>query len=286
MLLATPFAIGALVVYGARQRSPTIAQMLFLPWGATLAAIIGSALAALEGSICIALATPLVLLASSVGGLVTGLILRVTKSKSVLSVVALPLMVLALESPRALPDSFQTSRRSIEVAASPETIWQQIRTARDIRRDELPFSLTHLIGVPRPVEGVNVVRDGQEIRFSKWDRGVNFRGIVTESRPFATIGWRYQFDENSFPPGSMDDHVVIGGRHFDLIDTQFNLVPIATGRTRLEIVSHYRVSTHINFYTVPLARLFARDFTRTILHLYKSRSERAEIGKSSVTRAN
>jgi hypothetical protein len=81
---------------------------------------------------------------------------------------------------------------------------------------------------------------------------------------------------NSFPEGSLDEHVKIGGQYFDLYDTTFNLVPISSDLTRLEIISHYRVTTGVNFYSVPIARFIAHDFMSTILHLYKLRSERSE----------
>ena len=72
----------------------------------------------------------------------------------------------------------------------------------------------------------------------------------------------------------MDEHVEIGGRYFDLRDTTFNLSPLGEGRTRLEIVAHYRVTSSINLYAVPVARLLGHDFIHAIPVLYKGRSER------------
>jgi hypothetical protein len=71
----------------------------------------------------------------------------------------------------------------------------------------------------------------------------------------------------------MDDHVAIGGRYFDLQDTTFRLER-TSGGTRLGIVAHYRLTSSINFYAVPMAALLGRDFIDTILGLYKLRSER------------
>ena len=133
--------------------------------------------------------------------------------------------------------------------------------------------MTHLIGVPKPLEGINVRIGNEEVRFSRWERGVNFRGFVTARKERESITWRYVFDDRSFPEGSMDEHVAIGGRYFVLRDTTFNLVPISGGKTRLEIVAHYRVSTSINAYAVPVAAFLGRDFLDTILGLYKHRSE-------------
>ncbi|HEY0660485.1 MAG TPA: SRPBCC family protein, partial [Lysobacter sp.] len=127
----------------------------------------------------------------------------------------------------------------------------------------------------KPLEGINVRTKDGEVRFSRWERGVNFRGFVTARKENETITWHYVFDDRSFPKGSMDEHVAIGGRYFDLRDTTFRLTPASGGKTRLEIVAHYRVSTSINSYAVPVAAILGRDFLDTILGLYKHRSESA-----------
>jgi hypothetical protein len=75
----------------------------------------------------------------------------------------------------------------------------------------------------------------------------------------------------------MDEHVVVGGKYFDLYDTTFDLIPVSEKLTRIEITSHYRVSTGVNFYGVPVARLIAKDFMMSILQLYKNRSERVKV---------
>jgi hypothetical protein len=115
-----------------------------------------------------------------------------------------------------------------------------------------------------------------EVRFSRWERGVNFQGVVTSRKEDTSISWQYRFDAHSFPKGSMDEHVAIGGRYFDMDDTAFHLEPMPGGTTRLEIVAHYRVSSAINFYAVPAADFLGRDFVSTILALYKRRSETAQ----------
>jgi hypothetical protein len=275
-MLGTPVAIGAIVIYGIRDTRPSIGKMIFVPWISVSLALIGSTLALLEGSVCIALASPLFLAASSIGGLIMGLVLRWTDKGKVTfnSMLVLPIALMFMEPAVQRQPQLLEERVSIEIAASPHRIWDEILNARDIHRDELPWNFTHWIGVPRPVEGVNVMSPEGEVRYSKWERGVNFSALVTERVEDRSITWRYRFTPNSFPDGSLDEHVKIGGKYFDLSDTTFNLVPISGKSTTLEIVSHYRVTTDVDFYAVPIARFIANDFMSTILHLYKLRSER------------
>lgn len=275
-LLGTPFAIGAIVIYGLRQARPSVWKMIWAPWVAIALALAGSAIALLEGSVCIILASPIFFVISSLGGLVMGLVLRWTGRGTATfnSILALPLALALIEPAMPQEPEMLEDRVAIEVAAPPHRIWEEIRNARDIRKEELPGNFTHWIGVPRPVEGVNVMTPTGEVRYSKWERGVHFSARVTHEIPDRTITWRYAFTPDSFPQGSLDDHVKIGGRYFNVHDTTFNLQPVSATATRLEVISHYSVTTDVNFYSVPVARFIAKDFMSAIVHLYKFRSER------------
>ncbi len=275
-LCATPVTIGAIVVYGLRDSALSVWRMIWAPWLAILLALVGSMIALLEGFICIILVAPLFLAASSLGGLVMGLLLRWRgKSKATLNgFLVLPIALFLIEPPLAIQPIVLEEQVALIVEATPQRIWSEIKNARSIQRDELAFSFAHMIGVPRPLEGYNIATTNGEVRFSTWERGVNFSAEITEQIQHRSITWRYRFTPNSFPKGSLDDHVTVGGKYFNLYDTTFNLEPLSPTTTRLEIISHYSVNSGINFYGIPMARFIAKDFMGTIVKLYKSRSEK------------
>lgn len=279
-LIATPLVVGAISVYGLKDESPPIANMLFFPWLAILFMMLGAAVTLLEGSICIAIMSPLFLGASSVGGLIMGLSLRwfKGKDKKLLSITLFPFALFMGEEYIELPEDNLEIIQTVVVQATPATIWGEILSAKAIQPEELPLSIVHLIGVPKPLEGINVELNGEEIRFSIWEKGVNFRAKVTEKEDLHYIKWRYIFDSHSFPEGSMDEHVAIGGQYFDLQDTSFKLVPLDEKSTELTITAHYRISSSVNFYAVPVSKILGEDFIHTILTLYKKRSEQTEHG--------
>ncbi len=279
-LLGTPFAIGALTVYWLRALEPSWLSIVFAPWLSVALMLVGCAITLMEGSICIALLSPLFLFMGSLGGLAMAGALRMLKydPSKLQAIAALPLLLGVVDQHWAMPQANREIRQSIQINAPPEEVWKQLRTARAIQAEELPFSWTHFIGVPRPLEGVNIETDAGEVRFSKWDKGVNFKAIVTDRKDNETITWRYLFDAHSFPPGSMDEHVEIGGRYFDLQQTTFNLKPLGDGSSNLEIVANYRVTSSVNFYAVPAAEFLGQDFIHSILYLYKGRSERRHKG--------
>jgi hypothetical protein len=174
-----------------------------------------------------------------------------------------------------LPDTFHELHESTVIAATPETVWAQIVSARHIEANELPISLVHLIGVPKPVDAENRGTGSGEVRFSRWEKGVHFTAAIVERREAQSITWRYAFAPDSFPPGTMDEHVVLGGRYLELGDTTFNLEALPNGKTRLEVVGRFRLTTPVNVYAVPVSSLLGRDFLRTLLGLYKGRAERS-----------
>ena len=275
-LIGTPFVLGALTVYGARHRNQTWVSFIFGPWLAVTFMLLGCAISFLEGSICLAIISPIFFVCASLGGVTMGIALKMAgKSQTHLRAVAiLPFLIIAGENSTPLHEKQMVLQQSVVIDASPSTVWSQILTARTIKAEEVPFSVTHFIGVPKPIEGINVQTEEGEIRYSTWERGVTFRALVTNKRPYESITWHYMFDDKSFPPGSMDEHVAIGGKYFDLQDTTFNLYPLPGNKTKLEIVAHFRVSSSINFYAVPMATFIGRDFINSILGLYKGRSER------------
>ena len=275
-VLMTPVVVGALTVYVMRGIRPTWGQAIFMPWRSILLMMLGSMVTLLEGSICVILMAPAFVGLASLGGLLMKAALETTRIGTVRvgALATMPLLFTVLAGPMT-NEQWQRIDRSTVIDAPPERIWSEIVDARDIRREELPATLIHLIGVPRPVEGINHMTPEGEVRDSRWERGVHFRGHVTQREEGRTIAWRYEFKPDSFPPGTMDEHVVVGGRYFDLGETRFTLTPIDAGHTRLEVQAHYRVTSGINAYAVPVAGLLGRDFVDTLLALYKRRSESA-----------
>ncbi|MBO9685321.1 MAG: SRPBCC family protein [Mitsuaria chitosanitabida] len=277
-VLMTPFVLGALTVYLQRREKLGLSAAIFMPWLATGAMMLGTMVTLLEGVICIAILSPVFLVLSSLGGLLMKAALAIAdvRGHHMGALALTPLLALLVEGPLAQSDQWQRIDRSIVIAAAPDRVWSEIVSARDIRPDELKPTLAHLIGVPRPVAGINHMTADGEVRESRWERGVHFRGRITERDEGRSIAWRYEFSPDSFPPGTMDDHVVLGGRYLDLGETRFVLTPVDATHTRLDVEAHYRVSSTINVYAVPVADLLGRDFVDMLLALYRDRSEAAK----------
>jgi hypothetical protein len=273
-VMAVPLLIGAYTVYASRLHASSLGFALFAPWLPTLCFVAGTALLLIEGSICIAMALPIFLMMASVGGLLAWLVLKtmVPRPGAVNALLLLPLLAGYGETQLPLPQAVSQSRSSIYIASKPEVVWGYINHAVDIQPAEMQGGLAYMIGVPYPLEAITQVEGGQRVRKLRWAKDVHFDEPITAWDENRFIRWTYAFRPESFPPGSLDDHVLIGGKYFDLVDTSYRLVPEGEG-TRLEIDVHYRVSTHFNWYSGWWGRVLVDDSAAAILRFYKYRSE-------------
>ena len=103
-------------------------------------------------------------------------------------------------------------------------------------------------------------------------KGIHFDQIAADWQPNRNVRWIYRFEDDSFPPGALDDHVRIGGQYFDVIDTEYSLRKTNAG-TELRVRMSYRVSTSFNWYTRPIAEFLVGNFEDAALNFYAHRAE-------------
>lgn len=278
-----PAVCGAVTVYAAeRIERRSFGYYLWAPWVATALFVVGTLLVFIEGLICAIVIIPLFALMGSLGGLLMGIICRVTHwpRQAVYSFALLPLALGGVEPMLPNPEQLMNTTRSVFIAAPADAVWHQLNNAHDIRPDEIGSAWAWRIGVPMPVHGVTEERPsegpGVRVREVRWQKNVHFEEVVAEWSPPHRLRWTYRFAPDSFPPGALDDHVLIGGHYFDLRDTTYTLTPRAGG-TELHINVGWRVSTRFNWYARPVGQFLLGDFSEHILGFYKARAEQAKI---------
>lgn len=272
-----PIAIGAITVHLAeKQRRRSFAYYFFAPWLSITLFVMGTAITLIEGAICIALALPLFVLGGSIGGIIMGIISRQFKktTHSTFSLAVLPFLVALGEMGQPTPHLLETTHQQIYINASPTAVWQQINTVNAIKPNELETGVAYSIGVPYPVEVKTVSTGIGGKRHLVWQRGVSFDQEITDWKENQTIAWKYLFTNASFPKGSMDDHVAIGGQYFNLKTSRYTLTPEGQG-TRLEVQVTFQVSTNFNWYAKPWANLLVNNTADVILSFHKKRAEAA-----------
>jgi hypothetical protein len=271
-----PMIVGAVTVYVAeRSARRSWSYYFWAPFAANLLFILGTLIIMIEGLICAIVIMPLFAIAGGIGGMCMGVVCRMTNwpKQAVYSLAALPIILGLGGDYLPTPVEFSSVQRSVIVQATPAQIWHHLNHADNIRPEEFNASWASKIGVPMPVSGITEeLPNGERVRKSRWDKGVYFEEPITDWQPGRYLRWTFRFTPDSFPAHALDNHVVIGGHYFDLIDTGFTLKPVAGG-TQVDIKAHYRVSTQFNFYADFVAQLLLGNMLETDLTFYKNRSE-------------
>jgi hypothetical protein len=104
--------------------------------------------------------------------------------------------------------------------------------------------------------------------------GIHFDELIEEWREGEYVSWGYHFYDDSFPAGALDEHVVIGGHYFDVIDTAYRLQPVGAV-TGVTVTLRYRLTTPFNWYVKPFAEWLLGDLLESNLGFYRRRAERA-----------
>lgn len=270
-----PVLVGIVTVYVAETRARrTWAYYLLAPFLANVLFVTGTLLIMVEGWICAIVIIPLFAALGSLGGLLMGIVCRTTNwpKQTLYSFAVLPLLLGGLEANAPLPERLSSIERTITINAPPSEVWQQIHNARAIRPDEVNAGWAYRIGVPLPLAGITYQTPAGPVRKITMGKDIHFEQIVAEQREHQYVRWTYRFDESSFPPRALDDHVKIGGHYFDFKDTSYTLTPRGQ-TTELTLRMQYRVSTQFNWYADAVARLLLGNVEEVLLNLYRQRSE-------------
>lgn len=273
----TPIAVSAVAVYVAELRERRTWSYYF--WMGALANVLfvlGTFLIHIEGLICVILATPLFAIVGGVAGLIVGAAFRGARwmRRATYCCALLPLLLGSYEHYIPLPEGIRTVERTMTVAAPRGDVWEQLMTAPSIRPDEVDDGLVYRIGVPLPESALAGQTDqGYLVRHIRMGKGIQFDQMATDWEACRRVRWRNFFTADSFPPRALDDHVMIGGKYFDVLDTEYSLKPGPNGTTTLRLSISYRVSTRFNWYAQPVAALLVGNLEETLLRFYARRAE-------------
>jgi hypothetical protein len=278
-LAGIPMSIGVIVGFASSRRRMAGAAGAGALATLSISLFVFAAGAVLrEGFICIVMAFPIFLVMGLVGALLGALMSSGKRkgTKALPAILLVPILGGPIEAQLPSPTTYLDTTRSIHIAAAPAKVWQQINHPLDIKPSELAEGFAYRIGVPYPIEARTIEGRVGGTRVLSWERGVTFEEQITAWEPNRHIAWVYKFGPDSFPPGSLDDHIVIGGRYFDLEATSYTLQEEGGG-TRLTIAVRTRVTTHFNWYAGLWAHYLVDDTAGAILKFYKARSEAAGV---------
>lgn len=275
-LFLLPSIVGALTVYFSKEEKVRrISYMFIVPWIPIFVFFFITLIFAIEGWPCLLMILPIFLLASSIGGLIGGYFkLKNKDNKLYVSILTLlPLFVSPIENYIGANTTPYRAYTYIDINAPVEKIWDNVTRVKEISKEQDKGWLTNLLNFPRPVkaelnyEGVGAYRE------AIFTNGLIFHETVTEYVDNKKMSFSIKALPHEIPLTTMDEHLVIGGKYFDVLNGTYELEKLNDKTYRLHLWSNFKLTTTFNFYASWWANNIMKDIQNNILQIEKQRAE-------------
>ena len=276
-LLLMPMALGAITAHFVPAERPGW-RRFGAPLLTVLLFIVSALVFHLEGLICLIIIGPAFFIAALFGSVIyTSIVDLLPPKRDKTLVVAafalLPFLAIAFENQVANPNDFRRVENVVDINAPTGVVWQHIIRVAPIEASQLGHSLIDDIGFPRPVEAT-LTREGVGgVRHATFERGVEFIETVDDWQPQRRLSFSIVPNTATIPPTTFDEHVIVGGRFFDVLRGTYELRPLGPGRTLLVLHSQQRLSTHLNWYAGLWTGFVMSEIQQRILLVLKQRCE-------------
>jgi hypothetical protein len=277
-----PMSLGALVCYlGYKLDRPSRFWAFGAPPLTMLILLIGTLVVQLEAAICVAVAAPVVTSLALVGGCIMSVILlKMDRSKlPVTFAVLMPFALSPVEQLWETPHETRTMRNTVVIHASAADVWNQIYAVPAIDAKELPNQWIYLLGFPRPISAeIDKMGVGGR-RHATFERDVSFYEVVTLWEPERKLSFTIKADPEFIPHTAFDEHIIVGGRFYDVLDGTYEIEELSKGVCELNLSSTHRLSTRFNWYAGWWSEWVMNQIQGSILEVIRKRCEGFGVGR-------
>lgn len=281
-LVIMPLSFGAITAHFTPQTASAWWRLAWAPLLAVLSFLATALLFHLEGFICVLIMSPLFLFMAWIGAAIYVGFTDDTPSKKdktlvIAAFAVLPFLAGMLENQVDNPDNFRRVENTVLIDAPAAVVWQHIVRVAPIGAADLRPSLIDDIGFPRPIEATLTHEGVGGVRHATFERGVEFIETVDDWQPRRRLSFSIVPNTATIPPTTFDEHVIVGGRFFDVLRGTYELRPAGPGRTQLVLYSEQRLSTHLNWYAGLWTGYVMSEIQGRILLVLKQRCEAQKV---------
>ncbi|MCO4292630.1 hypothetical protein NF867_07140 [Solitalea sp. MAHUQ-68] len=281
-LFIVPFVIGFITAYYNREASYAGKIVaISMPLFSIIGVVFISLFFGMEGIICVLMALPIFALMALTGGFFGMILFKRRKNKAMVSfIMFIPFVIAPIEHYFGLNEKIFTEHTTILINSSKDRVWQNITRVKEISEPENNISLFQILGFPRPIKAeLDTIAVGG-VRKAIFAKGLFFTETVTKVIPNKNLTFTIEADPNSIPPTALDEHVMVGGKYFDVMEGKYEIEEITNNKIALHLTSKFRLSTNFNFYSGLWSKLIMRDIQKNILNIIKVRSESKQNSNS------
>jgi hypothetical protein len=285
-LVLVPVFIGFLTIILMPKTSNAVAAF-FIPWITSLVILMITIAFSIEGSICWMMIYPFFAILAGIGGTIAYSI-HVKRKKNaennnnndwgkpntlnVSLIFFVPAFLGYIEGERTLIPAEYTIVREVIVQASPEKVWQQLTHINELDKTEEQDSFSTLMGFPRHLKTVADTFAVGGTRLAVYEKGLYFTETISTYEPNRLMILGIKTDPKNIPPTVMDEHILIGGKHLDILEDRYQLEQLPDGSSKLKLSSRFTINTPFNWYAGLWANYLMADILQGELDLIKERT--------------
>lgn len=275
-LFFLPSIIGALTVYlSDKSKVEKLSYRIFAPWIPIFLFLIITLMLAIEGWACWLMILPVFLIATSIGGLIGGY-LKLKKKNDRLNIsilVLLPIFISPIEQLIEKIPATYDAYTYIDINSSADRIWDNITRVKTINKADDTGYLTEFLGFPRPLRAELNYKGVGAFRKAVFTNGLIFSETVKEYEENKKMVFSIRANTYDIPSTTLDEHILIGGKYFDVLDGTYELEKLDENIYRLHLYSKFKMNTTFNFYAGWWGKIIMKDIQNNILKVEKKRAE-------------
>ncbi|MBL7706592.1 MAG: SRPBCC family protein [Taibaiella sp.] len=269
-LFLIPFVMGLIVAW--HQDSVKVSVFMAL---LAVSGLFGGSVLWQQESVLYALMTfPAYIVMATIGSITGRYIFSGKKNPSLLlAVVLAPFVSASIEPYFGTSETIYAQHTTININASEQRVWEHIVNVEAVAGTENKDALFRMAGFPQPLKATfDTVAVGGR-RMAVFDRGLTFTEKITAAVPGQTLSFSIKADPGSTPLTTLEKHVIVDGKYFEVLKGKYELEKVNNQQVRLHLTATYRISTHFNFYCGWWARLIMEHIQKSILQVVKQNSE-------------
>lgn len=279
-IFSVPLGFGALSVALGRWYGSDnwVQHALILPSVTLIIGLVICIMTRLEAMVCVIMAAPILFLSAFLGGLIAHSLLprnRPLHGLHVSLAVFLPFVAAWVESSLDWPTENKAITNTLHINAPAERIWPEIASVEAIDPQQIRVSWIYQIGFPRPI-AATLDREGiGGIRIATFERGVSFFEKVTEWEKPRKLAFTIHADPAFIPRSAFDQHIIVGGRFYDVLDGVYEIEPVSETSCLLHLTSNHRLGTRFNAYAGWWSAKIMDQIQGSILEVIRQRAEKS-----------
>ncbi|GAB2807480.1 SRPBCC family protein [Ferruginibacter profundus] len=288
LLILSPFVVGYLtIILLPKGKASSQSAAFFLPWLTSLVILVVTISLDIEGSICWIMIFPIFAIFAGLGGLIAyGRRKRKSDIEDLenyddwtkpdtlkISVLILfPFVFGIVEGDRSLSKKEMVITKSVVIKASPAAVWKALGSINEIAAAERHTSFSVMLGFPSHLRTTLDTLAVGGTRMAYYEKGLYFTETIRKCEPEKLLVLDIKTDPLKIPPTVMDEHIVIGGKHVDILQDVYTLEQLPDGSSRLSLSSRFFINTPFNWYAGIWADYLMSDILHEELNLIKARA--------------